>query len=248
VGWILAPSAGQLFRLVYADVARIITRQWATLLTIALMFSAIRLGLAAIENVFNNRLGVVLAQLLGETLWLFFASPYLISIYQFVATDEGSSGTKIDSRSERASRFFALAALLNYAISTPTIAYAAMVSAGEQSQLLRLTVLLAFLLITLAILARAATILPAAALDPEITPLRTSLEVTRTRFWYCVGTLTLVFLPVFAVAVAVGFISARTGALWPEVLWWPINGALTLLVSLATSYRLHVSLSGMAQD
>lgn len=244
----MTPSSGELFRLVYADVARIITRQWATLLIVILMFSATRLGLATIENVFSNRLAEVLAQLLGETLWLFLAAPYLISIYRFVATGDVSAGAELTHRSERTSRFFALAALLNYVISTPTIAYAALVSAGEQSPLLRMALLLVLLFVTLAILARAATILPAAALDSEIIPLNASLEVTRHRFWYCAGTLTLVFLPVLAVDVTMGFVSARTGALWPEVLWWPINGALTLLVSLAASCRLYLTLSDIAEE
>jgi membrane protease YdiL (CAAX protease family) len=199
----------------YRDAIGLLQRAGGTVAIAVLLLAASSLISLGADRLITTMLGRQVAGTLLSVAGIWFAAPYLVSLYRLLLNDETVRPETL--RNTDASRkFFAWSAVLAFVAAAPGYFFAAVMPPGfsaataENPEYAYLVWTTFFLLVAVWIFTtRTITLLPAAALGEEI-GLRDALQHTRRRFWFVVGAVTVPLLPVTLVGL---LLTASTGGI-----------------------------------
>lgn len=248
------PSFWGYFPLAYRDAIRVIPQMWPALLIV--VAAVIVMGFVGnlLGNFVGTRLGHGVLDLLvsAGTAWLI--SPYLISIYRAVATDEIITRPESLRGEPATQRFAAWSALTAFIIGMPDILYSIFGPTVPPDQITEANInagaMLGILVLTVGVWifsVRATTLMPLLALDPNRASLPAAFAQSKGHFWYIVGVLLITMVPLVLGGVLVtAVVAGMFGPLAPIVLV-PVGAALTgltLVTAIAVSTRLYQRYAG----
>jgi hypothetical protein len=221
---------GHLTVLSYRDAVEMVTRMWQVLLVaIALLVAASLVGIVA-ETQIKTDLGSGIAGTLATIGGVWLASPYLVALYRFVLTGEVQRKPEILRGSAVAQNFFGWSAVLAFVTAAPGYALVILTPPGmgadqaaSEANMPAVWVTFGLLIAVWIFSTRTVTLLPNAALGVATSVERAFAE-TRGRFWFIVGTISAVVLPIV-------FAGTLLGALMGGALELP-RAILTILVLL----------------
>jgi hypothetical protein len=241
------------FTLAYEDAARVLRGMFPVVLTVvAAIFVLGFLGRLA-DNIITTRLGQSVLDLLVAAATAWVISPYLIVLYRAVATDDMTQRAEALRGTREAQRFAAWSVLTAFIIAVPDLLFAVFGPDVPPEQLTEENVNTGAMMLILAITfgvwifsVRAATLLPLLALDPDRASLPLAFAQSKGHFWYIVGVLVVVMLPVlFGGVLIAALVGGMFGVLAPIVMV-PLGAAITgvtLVTAIAVSTRLYQRLA-----
>jgi hypothetical protein len=185
----------------YRDAWLLLQRATTTVaIAVAILAASSFISLGA-DRLIATSLGRQVAGTLCSVAGIWFASPYLVSLYRFLLNKETVPPESLRG-TDAAQRFFGWSAVLAFVAAVPGYIFAIFAPPGLTPETASSpeTILIIWgtflLLIAMWIFTtRTITLLPAAALGVEIT-LQLALRHTRKRFWFIVGAVTIPLLPV----------------------------------------------------
>jgi hypothetical protein len=185
----------------YRDAWMLLQRATMTVaIAVAILAASSFVSLGA-DRLIATSLGRQVAGTLCSVAGIWFASPYLVSLYRFLLNNETVPPESLRG-TDASQRFFGWSAILAFVTAVPGYIFAIFAPPGLTPETASSpeTILLIWgtflLLIAMWIFTtRTITLLPAAALGAEIT-LQLALQHTRRRFWFIVGAVTIPLLPV----------------------------------------------------
>jgi hypothetical protein len=185
----------------YRDAWLLLQRATTTVaIAVAILAASSFISLGA-DRLIATSLGREVAGTLCSVAGIWFASPYLVSLYRFLLNKETVPPESLRG-TDAAQRFFGWSAVLAFVTAVPGYIFAIFAPPGLTPETASSpeTILLIWgtflLLIAMWIFTtRTITLLPAAALGANIT-LQLALRHTRKRFWFTVGAVTIPLLPV----------------------------------------------------
>jgi hypothetical protein len=185
----------------YRDAWLLLQRATTTVaIAVAILAASSFISLGA-DRLIATSLGRQVAGTLCSVAGIWFASPYLVSLYRFLLNKETVPPESLRG-TDASQRFFGWSAVLAFVTAVPGYIFAIFAPPGLTPETASSpeTILLIWgtflLLVAMWIFTtRTITLLPAAALGAHIT-LQLALRHTRKRFWFIVGAVTIPLLPV----------------------------------------------------
>ena len=185
----------------YRDAWMLLQRATTTVaIAVAILAASSFISLGA-DRLIATSLGRQVAGTLCSVAGIWFASPYLVSLYRFLLNKETVPPESLRG-TDASQRFFGWSAVLAFVTAVPGYIFAIFAPPGLTPETASSpeTILLIWgtflLLVAMWIFTtRTITLLPAAALGAHIT-LQLALRHTRKRFWFIVGAVTIPLLPV----------------------------------------------------
>ena len=214
----------------YRDALGLLQRAGSTVAIAALILTAASIASIGADRLIHTALGQQVAGTLCNIAGIWFATPYLVSLYRLLLDGQPALPQAI-ARTIPAQRFFAWSAVLAFVAAAPGYFFAAVMPPGftgstpENPETTYLVWTTFFLLVAVWIFTtRTITLLPAAAMGDE-TGIALALQQTRGRFWFVVGAVTVPLLPVMVLAL---LLTASTGGIVSIAV--SIGMALALLI------------------
>lgn len=180
------------------------TLLWRATSTVAI--AVVILAISSVVSLGTDRLiatslGRQVAGTLCSIAGIWFASPYLVSLYRLLLEREPDAPQTLRS-TDASQRFFGWSAVLAFVTALPGYVFAIFAPPGLTAETAgspeTITLVWGTFLLLIAVwvfTTRTITLLPAAALGLDIT-LPVALQQTRGRFWFVVGAVTAPLLPV----------------------------------------------------
>ena len=185
----------------YRDAWSLLQRAGATVAFAVVILAVSSFVSLGADRIIATSLGRQVAGTLCSVAGIWFASPYLVSLYRLLLNNEPTRPESLRG-TDASQRFFGWSAVLAFVTAVPGYVFAIFAPPGLTPETASSpeTILLVWgtflLLIAMWIFTtRTITLLPAAALGIEIT-LPLALLHTRKRFWFIVGAVTIPLLPV----------------------------------------------------
>jgi hypothetical protein len=185
----------------YRDAWSLLQRAGATVAFAVVILAVSSFVSLGADRIIATSLGRQVAGTLCSVAGIWFASPYLVSLYRVLLNGENVRPETLRG-TDASQRFFGWSAVLAFVTAVPGYVFAIFAPPGLTPETASSpeTILLVWgtflLLIAMWIFTtRTITLLPAAALGIEIT-LPLALLHTRKRFWFIVGAVTIPLLPV----------------------------------------------------
>jgi hypothetical protein len=185
----------------YRDAWSLLQRAGATVAFAVVILAVSSFVSLGADRLIATSLGRQVAGTLCSVAGIWFASPYLVSLYRVLLNGETVRPESLRD-TDSSQRFFGWSAVLAFVTAVPGYVFAIFAPPGLTPETASSpeTILLVWgtflLLIAMWIFTtRTITLLPAAALGIEIT-LPLALLHTRKRFWFIVGAVTIPLLPV----------------------------------------------------
>ncbi|MEO7224229.1 MAG: hypothetical protein ABIY37_17310 [Devosia sp.] len=185
----------------YRDAFGLLQRAGGTVaIAVALLAASGFVGLGA-DRIIGTGLGRQVASTLSSIAGIWFASPYLVSLYRLLLSNENAPPAALRG-TVAAQHFFGWSAVLAFITGAPGYVFAAFAPPGltpetaDNPEMILLVWGTFLLLVAMWIFTtRTITLLPAAALGLD-TGVRAAWQETRGRFWFVVGAVTVPLLPV----------------------------------------------------
>lgn len=190
----------------YRDAWSLLQRAGGTVAIAVAILAASGFVSMGADRIIVTSLGRQVAGTLCSVAGIWFASPYIVSLYRLLLDSKPTLPQTIAGTSS-ALQFFAWSGVLAFITSGPSYVFAAFAPPGltpetadnpETILLIWGTFLL--LLAVWVFTTRTITLLPAAALGHE-TSFRDAWQETRGRFWFIVGAVTIPLMPVTLVGL-----------------------------------------------
>lgn len=185
----------------YRDAWSLLQRATSTVAIAVIILAVSSFVSLGADRLIATSLGRQVAGTLCSVAGIWFASPYLVSLYRLLLNNEPTRPESLRG-TDASQRFFGWSAVLAFVTAVPGYVFAIFAPPGLTPETASSpeTILLVWgtflLLIAMWIFTtRTITLLPAAALGIEIT-LPLALLHTRKRFWFIVGAVTIPLLPV----------------------------------------------------
>jgi hypothetical protein len=185
----------------YRDAFGLLQRAGGTVAIAVLILAASGFVSIGADRIITTALGRQVAGTLCSVGGIWLASPYLVSLYRLLLSNEVVPPAALRG-TVAAQHFFAWSAVLAFITAVPGYVFATFAPPGMTPETADNpeTILLVWgtflLLVALWIFTtRTITLLPAAALG-QPTGVRSALQETRGRFWFVVGAVTVPLLPV----------------------------------------------------
>jgi len=185
----------------YRDAWSLLQRATSTVAIAVIILAVSSFVSLGADRLIATSLGRQVAGTLCSIAGIWFASPYLVSLYRLLLTNEPVHPEAFRG-TEASQRFFGWSAVLAFVTAVPGYIFAIFAPPGLTPETASSpeTILLVWgtflLLIGVWIFTtRTITLLPAAALGTDIT-LQLALQQTRRRFWFVVGAVTVPLLPI----------------------------------------------------
>ena len=214
----------------YRDAFHLLQRAGGTVAIAVAILAAASLVSLGVDRVIATALGRQVAGTLSSVAGIWFASPYLVSLYRLLLDGKPTLPQAI-ARTSSSQRFFAWSAILAFITAAPGYIFALFAPADltpettDTPATMLLVCVTFFLLIAAWIFTtRTITLLPAAALGDGIS-LALALQHTRGRFWFVVGAVTVPLLPVTLLGL---LLAGSTGGI--VSILFSIGMALALLI------------------
>ena len=185
----------------YRDALGLLQRAGGTVaIAVALLAASGLIGLGA-DRLITTMLGRQVAGTLLSVAGIWFAAPYLVSLYRLLLDGEAPRPESLRG-SDAVRKFFAWSAVLAFITAAPGYLFSAFAppnltpETADGPETITLVWVTFVLLVAVWIFTtRTITLLPAAAMDRDI-GLRDAWQHTRGRFWFVVGAVTVPLLPV----------------------------------------------------
>lgn len=237
------------FTLAYEDAIRLLRGMLPVVVTVvAAIFVFGFLGRLA-DNFVTTRLGQSVLDLLVTAATAYVIAPYLIRLYQAVATNDMTTSAESLRGTPAAQRFAAWSVLTAFIIAMPDLLLAIFGPNVPPEQLTEeninggATLLIFAITIGVWIFSvRAATLMPLLALEPERAGLPAAFAQSKGQFWFIVGVLVVTMLPVMLGTVIVTVLIGGLFGVLAPILMVPVSAALTgvtLVTAVAVSTRLY---------
>jgi hypothetical protein len=221
----------------YRDAFGLLQRAGSTVAIAVLILAASGFVSIGADRIINTMLGRQVAGTLCNVAGIWFASPYLISLYRLLLDGKPVLPQAI-ARSASASRFFAWSAVLAFIAATPGYFFAAVMPPGftaaraETPDYAYLSLTTFCLLVGVWIYTtRTITLLPAAALGVDM-GIGLALQQTRGRFWFVVGAVTVPLLPVTLAGL---LLATSTGGIFSIAISIAMSLAILILAIAVTA-------------
>ena len=214
----------------YRDAFGLVQRAGRTVaIAVALLAASGLIGLTT-DRLLTTMLGRQVAGTLLSVAGIWFASPYLVSLYRLLLNGEMVRPEALRG-TEATQKFFSWSAVLAFITAAPGYVFAALTPPGmtaidpENAGVAYIVWLTFFLLVAAWVFTtRTITLLPAAALGRDI-DLPSAFQHTRGRFWFVVGAVTVPLLPVTLLGL---LLTSSTGGIFAIV--FSIGMALAVLI------------------
>ena len=188
----------------YRDAWMLLQRATTTVaIAVAILAASSFISLGA-DRLIATSLGRQVAGTLCSVAGIWFASPYLVSLYRFLLNKETVPPESLRG-TDAAQRFFGWSAVLAFVTAAPGFVFAAFAPPGltpetadNPETILLIWGTFMLLVAVWVFTTRTITLLPSAALGTDL-DLRLALQQTRGRFWFVIGAAFLPILPVLIV-------------------------------------------------
>ncbi len=185
----------------YRDAFGLLQRAGGTVAIVVLILAAASIISLGADRIIGTALGRQIAGTLLSVGGIWFASPYLVSLYRLLLDGRPTLPQAI-ARTPSAPRFFAWSAVLAFVTAAPGYVFALLApadltpeTADTPEAMLVVWTTFVLLVAVWIFTTRTITLLPAAAMGADIS-LGLALQHTRGRFWFVVGAVTVPLLPV----------------------------------------------------
>ena len=214
----------------YRDAFGLLQRAGGTVaIAVAILAAAGLLGLGT-DRLLTTMLGRQVAGTLLSVGGIWFASPYLVSLYRLLLEDETVRPEALRG-SEASQKFFGWSAVLAFITAAPGYLFSTFAppnltpeTADSPESITLVWVTFVLLVAVWIFTTRTITLLPAAAMGRDI-GIRDALQHTRGRFWFVVGAVTVPLLPVTLLGL---LLTTSTGGIVSIV--FSIGMALAVLI------------------
>ena len=218
----------------YRDAIGLLQRAGSTVAIAVLILAASGFISIGVDRLINTMLGRQVAGTLLNIVGIWFAAPYLVSLYRLLLNNQTVPPETLRN-TQATRRFFAWSAVLAFITAAPGYFFAAVMPPGltsitpENAELTYLVWPTFFMLIAVWIFAiRTITLVPAAAVDADA-GIAAAVQQTRGRFWFVVGAVTVPLLPVMLLGM---LLTLNTGGILSIV--FSIGMALAVLILAVT--------------
>ena len=214
----------------YRDAFGLLQRAGGTVAIAVLILAASSLVSLGADRLIGTALGRQVAGTLCSVAGIWFASPYLMSLYRLLLDGKPTLPQAI-ARTPSALRFFAWSAVLAFITAAPGYIFALLAppdltpeTADSPETILLVWTTFLLLIAVWIFTTRTITLLPAAAMGADI-GIALALQHTRRRFWFVVGCVTVPLLPVTVLGL---LLASSTGGIVSVV--FSIAMALAVLI------------------
>ena len=221
----------------YRDAIGLLQRAGGTVAIAVLILAASGFVSIGADRLIAPALGRQVAGTLCSVAGIWFATPYLMSLYRLLLDGKPVLPQAI-ARTPSAQRFFAWSAVLAFITAAPGYFFAAVMPPGfsmvtaENPEYAYLVWTTFFLLVGVWIFTtRTITLLPAAAMGDDV-GIAGALQHTRGRFWFVVGAVTVPLLPVTLIGL---LLTANTGGIISIVFSMAMALAVLILAVAVTA-------------